>query len=246
MKARLVRIISVVVATAFIPSAAFAGTTATVTVSITVLQGQSSIAVDTTAVAFGSVSGSVSAHRFISSAVKVSYFAANNPWTIRVYTANPGNVPGLIGVTDSTKSIPLKTWCDNYGPRLDPLGHAPDVNNKYFWAGYDFNGNGTKTDLITDGSISEVALGFDVNGNGIATDTGLGTAANPVPEDPIWMRVPDQTEQIVGNPYTWRRLTYSGAELDSTGFPVYFGVDVSGVTPQDYKTTTLTFQIINE
>ncbi|MEI8175352.1 MAG: hypothetical protein WCG78_00605 [Candidatus Omnitrophota bacterium] len=225
----------------------FASTTATVTVTASVLAGESSIEVDTTSVGFGAVSGSVATRRFHTLApVKVKYFAGGSAWTVRVYTANPGSVHGLIGVTDATQSIPLKAWCDNYGPRLNVTGHAPDVNNNYFWNGYDFNNNGHKGDTITDGSISEVILGFDVNGNATTTDIGLGTATYPVAEDPVWLQVPDIHDMISNNPYTWRRLTYAGAQLDPTGFPVYFGIDVTGVAPQDYRTTALTFQIINE
>lgn len=224
----------------------FAATTATVTITATVLPGESSISVDTNLIDFGGVSGSVSNRRFVAGPVKVSYFAGNSAWTVRVYTANPGGVVSLIGVTDSTESIPLKVWCDNYGPRANRPGHAPDEENNYFWNGRDFNGDGDKEDLITDGSISEPALGFDVNGDGDAVDTGLGTPTAPVSEEPVWLRIPDVNEMIPTNHYTWRRLAYSGAELDPNGFPVFFGIDVIGITPQVYRTITLTFQIINE
>jgi hypothetical protein len=240
------KIISIVTLLLFIPTYCFGGTTAVVQVTATVLPGQSSISVDTALVDFGGVSGSVSNRRFVAGPVKITYFAASKPWTIRVYTANPSGIIGRIGVTDSSATIPLKIWCDNFGPRLNPPEHAPDEENKYFWNGYDFNGNGTRTDTITDGSISEIALGFDVNGNGNATDVGLGTPTQPVSEEPVWLRVPDVNEMIPGNPFTWRRLAYSGAELEATGFPVFFAIDVTGISPQQYRTTTLTFQIINE
>ncbi|NQU74041.1 MAG: hypothetical protein HQ547_04980 [Candidatus Omnitrophica bacterium] len=230
-----------------LPGNSFADTTATITVTATILPGQNSISLDASLVDFGGVSGSVSDRRFISlQAVVVSYFAASNPWTIRVYTANPGDVTGLIGVTNPAESIPLKVWCDNYGPRENPVGNAPDEENRYFWSGYDFNGDLDKEDVITDGSISEIALGFDVNGDGDAMDTGLGTAVQPVSENPTWLRVPDDSEMLPGNPFTWRRLSYAGAELEADGFPAFFAIDVTGVLPQDYQTTTLTFQIINE
>lgn len=229
-----------------LPGNSFADTTATVTVTATVLEGQSSISLDTNLVDFGGVSGSVSDRRFVSlRPVVVNYFAGTSAWTIRVYTANPGDVPGLIGVTNPAESIPLKVWCDNYGPRENPVGNAPDEENRYFWSGYDFNGDLDKEDVITDGSISEIALGFDVNGDGDAMDTGLGTSTEPVPEEPVWLRVPDDSD-MTGNPFTWRRLCYAGKELDMSGFPVFFAIDVTGILPQDYQTTTLTFQIINE
>lgn len=240
------RVISTIVALVLIPAYCFAGTTATITIVAVVLAGESSITVDVSLVDFGSISGSVSNRRFTAGPVKVSYFAATRPWTIRVYTANPGDVVGLIGVTDPNTNIPLKVWCDNYGPRLNLVGHAPNEENPYFWGGYDFNGDGDKQDVITSGTISEIALGFDVNGDGDALDTGLGTSSSPVAEDPVYLRVPDDSEMIPGNPFTWRRLAYSGAELDASGFPVFFGIDVTGILPQQYRTTTLTFQIIGE
>jgi hypothetical protein len=210
------------------------------------MAGESSLSVDTSLVDFGSVSGSVNNRRFTAGPVTVSYFAASSPWTIRVYTANPGDVVGLIGVTDANINIPLKVWCDNYGPRLNAQGRAPNEENAYFWGGYDFNGDGDKQDVITSGAISEVALGFDVNGDGDALDSGLGTASAPVTEDPVYLRVPDDGEMVPGNPYTWRRLAYSGGELPASGFPVFFAIDVTGASPQQYRTTTLTFQIIGE
>ena len=240
------KIMAIALLLLFLPSYSFAGTTATVTVGVTVLPGQNDISVDTSNVNFGSVTGTVSNRRFVAGPITVRYFAGTNPWTIRVYTANPSHIAGLIGVTDSNKSIPLKAWCDNYGPRLHPIGQPPNEENTYFWNGYDFNGNSTKTDVITDGSISEVTLGFDVNGNGTVTDVGLGTVSQPVSEDPSWLRVPDYNDMVSGNPFTWRRLVYSGAELNSDGFPVFLAVDVTGVTPQEYRTAALTFQIINE
>ena len=241
------------------PSLCFAGTTATVTVTATVLAGESSISVDTTLVDFGGVSGSVTNRRFVAGPVKVSYFAATRPWTIRVYTRNPGGVPGLIGVTDSSVAIPLKVWDDNYGPWEHRPGIPPDEENTYFWNGYNFNGDQDKEDIITDGSISEIALGvngLDVNGDGDALDTGLGTPQKPVSEEPSWLRVPDFVQMDPANPFTWRRLLTqewaerpgegSGGGGDPTKFPVFFAIDVTGISPQAYRTTTLTFQIIGE
>lgn len=221
---------------------AYAATTATVTVTATVQPGQNDISLDTTTLNFGAVSGSVNDRRFLAGPVKVSYFAGTNPWTIRVYTANAGDVPGLIGQSNPAVAIPLKVWCENYGP----TGTVPDEENTYFWNGYDFSGDGQKDDIITDGSISEIDLGFDVNGDKDALDTGLGTPADPVSEEASWLRIPDDSQMQPGQPFTWRRLTYAGAELDSDGFPVYLGIDIVGVLPQDYSTSTLTFQIINE
>jgi hypothetical protein len=220
----------------------FCATNANVNVTVTILAGESSIFVNTDLVNFGTVSGSVSDRRFIAGPIKVSYFPGASSWTVRVYTANPGNVAGLIGASDPNEAIPLKVWCANYGP----TGNVPDEENAYFWNGYDFNKNGQRTDVITDGSISEIALGFDVHGDGDKFDTGLGTESAKVSEEPVWLRVPDMAEMIGGQPYTWRRLCYAGADLDPDGFPVFFGIDVFRKPPQVYSTAVLTFQIINE
>jgi hypothetical protein len=225
----------------------FAATKATVIVTAVILSGTNSITVDANSVNFGAVTFSTTNRRFIAGPITISYFTATNPWTIRVWTNNGGGAAhaGLVGA-DGTAYIPLKVWCDNYGPRANPRGYAPDEENTYFWNAYDFNGNTTKTDVITSGIISEIALGFDVNGDGDALDVGLGTPTEPVSEEPIWLRVPEYSEMAPGNPFTWRRLCYAGAELSSTGFPVYLAIDVTGKNPQVYSTATLTFQIINE
>ena len=190
----------------FIPSNCVAATSATVTVMAVILAGESSLSVDTNLVDFGAVSGSVDNRRFVGGPVIVSYYPASNPWSIRVYTANPGNALGLVGMADSSMNIPLKVWCDNFGPRLHAAGQAPDEENRFFWSGYDFNGDNDRIDIISDGSISEAALGFDVNGDGDALDSGLGAPSAPVSEEPAWLRVPDDNEMTPGNPYTWRRL----------------------------------------
>jgi len=231
-----------------------ADTTAVLTLTVTVLPGESSISVETNTVdgtiGFGAVSGAIGDMRFMAPRrgelqMLVSYFAASSPWHIRVFTANPGDPPplGLVGVSDPSKSIDLKVWCENFGPAGTM---PPDEENPFFWNGFDFNGNGNKTDEITGGTISEVDLGFDVNGDGDATDVGLGTVSEPVSEEPKWLRVPDVNEQLSGKPETWRSLAYSGAELETSGFPVYLGINIVGVVPQDYSTNTLTFEIIHE
>lgn len=260
------RVISIFLLISITACNSFADTTATVTVTANILQGQSDISIDTTTLNFGSVSGSVNNRRFIAGPVNITYFAGTSPWTIRVYTANPGGVPGLIGVTNSTQSIPLKVWCDNYGPRANRVGNPPNEENTYFWRGYDFNGvNGIESTPITSGpAFSEITLGFDINGDGDALDvitpspTKDSNIKYPLPEEPVWLRVPDYTQMNPADPYTWRRLlTQAWAEApgdpgspggggDPNKFPIFFGIDVTGISPQQYRTTTLTFQIIGE
>lgn len=239
----------------FVPSTCLADTTAVVTVNAIVQPGESALLVDTNSVGFGIVMGSVNNRRFVAGPVNVTYFAGTSPWTIMVYTVNSDGVPGLIGVSDPSKSIPLKVWCGNYGPWEHRPGVPPDEENPYFWNGHDFNGDGDKEDVIRDGSISEIILGFDVNGDGDALDIGLGTQEKPILEEPCWLRIPDYTQMDHTNPYTWRRLLTSewvqkpgpgGGPADPYTFPVYFAIDVTGVAPQDYRTTALRFELINE
>ncbi|MFH1848337.1 MAG: hypothetical protein ABH825_03875 [Candidatus Omnitrophota bacterium] len=228
--------------------------------TITVLPGTSSINIDTNSVDFGSVTGTVGNQRFVAGPVNIDYFAGNSPWAVRVYTDDPDSRLGLIGQSDPTYTIPLKAWCDNYGPRGNSVGSPPDEENSYFWNGYDFNQDGDKLDSGNDltntltGSYSEAALGFDINGDGDTNDViqvassgaDSSTFTNNyywLSEDPSWLRVPGTHEQT-NNPYTWRRLVYNGAELNPQGFPVYFAIDVSGKISQVYTATTLTFQII--
>lgn len=267
------KIISAVVLLLMIPNHCFAGTTAVVTVTATVLAGQSEISIDTSNIDFGAVSGSVSNRRFVAGPVKVSYFAGTSPWTIRVWTNNnPAasqlDAPAFAGLkgADGISYIPLKVWCDNYGPIAHQPGNPPNEENAYFWRGYDFNQSGTiESPPITSGpDISEVALKFDVNGDGDAVDsitpnpTIVSSTKYPVTEEPVWLRTPEYNEMIPTNYYTWRRLLTSawvaapgqpgspGAGGDPYSFPVLFGIDVTGVSPQQYRTTTLTFQIIGE
>lgn len=257
------KIISFITLLLFLSTYCFGGTTAVVQVTATVLEGQNSISVDVSLVDFGGVSGSVSNRRFVAGPVRVTYFGATRPWTIRIWTNNNPSAPqaeasqyaGLKGA-DGATYLPLKVWDDNYGPRNHQIGRPPNEENTYFWRGYSFNGDNDREDIITDGSISEVALGFDVNGDGDALDVGLGTVAEPVSEEPSWLRIPEYNEMIPTNPFTWRRLlTQAWTEAPGPGgggsgdpniFPVFFGIDVTGMPPKAYRTTTLTFQIIGE
>lgn len=246
-----------------------AASSAVVRVTATVLAGQSEIVVDTTNINFGAVSGTISNRRFVAGPIKISYFAGTSPWTIRVYTNNPNHVPGLIGVTDPSINIPLKAWCDNYGPIAHQPGISPDEENRYFWSGYNFNGiNGIESTPITTGpDINEatfVSGGLDVNGDRDATDiitpspTKDSNTKYPVPEEPVWLRVPDFNEMDPLNQYTWRRLlTSAWANAPGNGgsgsgggdgysFPAFLAIDVTGAQPQVYTTATLTFQIIGE
>ncbi|MCX5715735.1 MAG: hypothetical protein NTV07_02525, partial [Candidatus Omnitrophica bacterium] len=102
-----------------IPTALSAATKAIVMVTATVQPAESSISIDTSLISFGAVTGSEKNRRFVTGPVKVGYFAGASAWTVRVYTANRDGINGLIGVSDHNTNIPIKVWCDNYGPRLN-------------------------------------------------------------------------------------------------------------------------------
>jgi len=244
------RIISLVVLSvfAFSQTLAYAATSDTVVVNATVAEGTSSVEiVEAGPINFGTITGTQGTHRFTAGPMTVAYFAANDAWTVRVYTDNsPGGgaepeKAGLVGgAVGSEVYVPLKIWNGNYGPTAS----LPDVGNSYFWAGYDFNDDGDKNDVLTSGTYSEVTLGFDINGDGDATDTITATAVDPLSEEAVYLRIVEKDEHT-SNPLSWRRLTYAGAELEETGFENTLGVDVQGVAAQAY-TTTLNVDIIHE
>ena len=227
--------------------AAFAGLTDTVAVSATVAAGTSSVSITEATITFGTVAPLSTDHRFEAAGpMTVDYFAAGFPWAVRVYTDNvvggTADNAGLEGA-DGTSYVPLKVYAANLGPEL-----KPDPEGEYFWAGYDFNGDGDKDDEIIDGSIDETALGFDVNGDGDVLDAGLGTELDPVKEEQRvgWFRIPEDDEHTADK-YTWRRLIFHDAERNAAvppPFTSYLAIDAAGTKAQAYS-TTLTVQILN-
>lgn len=67
-------------------------------------------------------------------------------------------------------------------------------------------------------------------------------------DDAYWtttvLRIPEKDEHTA-DPYTWRRLCYTGAELDPAGFENWLAFDAQGVKAQAYS-TTLTVEIIHQ
>jgi len=177
--------------------AAFAATD-TVTVNATVGSGTYTVAITEAAIDFGTILPAEGDHRFSAGPMTVTYFAANSPWTIRVYTDNsPATLDaekaGLVGA-DTTTFVPLKVWNANFGGGVTMPDPELDAN----WEG----------------------------------------------SSPVWLRVPEKLEHT-SDPYTWRRLCQTGAELEAAGFENYLGIDVAGVKAQAYS-TTLTVEIINQ
>jgi len=204
---------------------------------------------------FGSISGISSNHRFQTDAVNITYGGFDTPWTVRVWTDNsPGNgeepeKAGLRGKQDTGVYVPLKIWCENYGPGAFGPPPGPDEENDFFWEGYDFNENGNREDVLTGGSYSEAALGFDINGDGDTDDTIVPSAVAPLYEGPVWLRVPEKDEIDPYNRYSWRRLCWNDGLGDDAGmggeFDIFLGVDTSSVQPQGYE-TVLTVEYVNE
>jgi len=114
---------------------AFAATSDSFLVSATVATGTSTLDVTEATMAFGTLTGTPAAHRFATAAgFTVNYYAANSPWTIRVYSNNhpgvdlvEGAFAGLKGA-DTTTYVPLKVWCPNYGGTGTPPDPKVDLN----------------------------------------------------------------------------------------------------------------------
>lgn len=158
---------------------------------------------------------------------------------------------GLVGVTDPSQVIPLKAWCLNYGPALTVPDEENDYFYSGFDFGDGVNigreyRDGDKADLYTSGTFDENYWGFDINGNGTATDIITASLGNRIGEEPVWLRVPEDDEMNPLDERTWRRLVWSpGKELTSP-FDLYLAIDVEATGPQVYETTTLTLEFINE
>ncbi|PIU41207.1 MAG: hypothetical protein COS99_06645 [Candidatus Omnitrophica bacterium CG07_land_8_20_14_0_80_42_15] len=133
------KIIAVLVlGVACVASAAFAATSDTVSVTATVGAGTSSVAITQTAIAFGTVAGTQTNHRFHAGPMTVTYYAGTDAWTIRTFTDNSplnGAEPEKAGLkgADGTTYMPLKAWNANFGGTGIPPNEESDAN----WAGAD-------------------------------------------------------------------------------------------------------------
>jgi len=214
---------------------------------------------------FGTIAGSASNRRFQTPALNIKYGGFDTPWTVRVWTDNsPGpetppvqdaDKAGLRGLIDTSVYVPLKVWCSNYGPSAFSPPPGPNEESNYFWEGYDFNGDGDREDSVTSGSYSEAGLGFDINGDGDIGDTITPSTAQPLSEEPSWLRVPEKDEMDPNNRYTWRSFSWNDGLGDDAGlggdFDIYLAIDTFGVKPQGTAvtpgySTVLTVEYLNQ
>jgi len=84
---------------------------------------------------------------------------------------------------------------------------------------------------------------WNLNMGGTGTPPDPELAANWIGGSAVWVRIPEKDEHT-SDPFTWRRLAYTGAEMPS-GFGNYLAVDAAAVKAQAYS-TTLTVEIISQ
>jgi hypothetical protein len=105
----------------------------TIEVSATVVEGTSSISVESpAAINFSgqTLVATVDNTRYLSDEVTLSYFAANGPWEIRVYTTNTDDLTGLVNA-DASSTVTLKVTT------ADRDGNFGDVTDEDQWGGAD-------------------------------------------------------------------------------------------------------------
>ncbi|MDD5067612.1 MAG: CIA30 family protein, partial [bacterium] len=169
-----------------------------------------------------------------------------SPYTIRIYTDDGSESmtnSGLQGQRYSTYWLPVKVWCDNFGPEFSTnTNKGPDEENDYFWGGYDFNGDTDKSDYYSGGIFTEGTNSgeypFDLDGDGFSQGDVFSFSNYNLSEESKWLWIPEKNEMNPVNHWTWRRLSYTGSDLPSP-FKIFLGVDLQGVKPQLYKGTII-------
>ncbi len=112
--------------------------TQVVTVTASVAAGTSTLVASPTSVDFGSsaLTAAVNDHRHSSGVVSLDYFAANAPWSIKVYTTRTDTLSGLVNSTDN--AIPLKVNVGTGGtapfddPEVDTAWSGTEAQLKFF------------------------------------------------------------------------------------------------------------------
>jgi hypothetical protein len=100
-----------------------------------------SITLDVSALDFGSQTPS-DTPQMLATPINVTWDSSGiNNWKMRIYTdntrvsANPlytgsSDPAGLVGATNSDRTVALKVWCANFGPGTTP----PDVASSTYWS----------------------------------------------------------------------------------------------------------------
>lgn len=156
----------------------------------------------------------------------LTYGNAPEPWVLRIYTpaeiknkagqAHVINKHGLVRYDSDTDTVypeltmPIKVWCNEFGPdgfqndageivneQYAQLGYPP-IDNPYFFRGYDFNGS--KSLELLPPAVGSFVEGygdgeypFDLDGDGFQDgDNYFGTNDNRsiISEEPVWVFVP--------------------------------------------------------
>lgn len=257
---------AVIMATFSVSDVLLAATTAPVTVSATVASALREIAVAPTSITWNIPAGTLTAHRSSSPTMAVTFYGGNltGGYKIRAYTQNATAGDGRGYLVNGANKLSLKVWCPNFGPgyaKVNP-NNAPNPNNAYIWAGYDFNGDGDKTDYGKDGTLTagvkyvEATLGFDINGDGDTLDTIEVAAAAADPDTFVYDGATAKYWLGESPSYSWiadtpTLATYEVKLCDdvnplASGFKVAFGADVEGVVAGTYTAagTGVMFDIV--
>lgn len=119
------------VASLFFVTVAFPTMFASTSIRPNYVYNTAALSVDPDGLSFGTITSP--------SVVMVGYTSLTfNPspwseWTVRVYTKNANGKPGMVGVTDTTKTVPFKVWCNNFGPSGATEHDPPDPTNGINW-----------------------------------------------------------------------------------------------------------------
>ncbi|MDD5066923.1 MAG: fibronectin type III domain-containing protein, partial [bacterium] len=224
-------------------------------------EGYPELSVSTNQVDFGLIAGSGPDKR----KQALNYITVNYRnfdgyrWFIRIYTDDSENGKtnlGIQGQSDTLKWLPLKCWCPNYGPK----GHTnsrtgPDDENLFFWSGFDFNNNGSLTNIYRDNSQGPYwesmdegphQYPFDLNGDGFQEGQQfIPTSQDPLLEEPKWPLIVEKDMMDEAEQGTWRILADWLHDLGNE-FNIHFAVDLGGIVPQTYKGRIVIEAILKE
>jgi hypothetical protein len=251
---------------ATVSNIAEAGTGAPVTVTATVASASRDIVLTPTSLTWNIPAGTITAHHSDSPTMTVTFYGGNETggYKIRSYTQNATAGDGRGYLVKGSDKLYLKIWCPNFGPgyaRINP-NDPPNANNTYMWEGYDFNGDGDKTDTGQNGSLTagakyvEATLGFDINGDDDTLDTIEVAAKDANPDTFVydganakyWLGESPSYSWTADKPTltTYEVVLCNDVNPLASGFKVAFGADVQGVVAGTYTAagTGVMFDIV--